>query len=106
MNYFAAAAATAATPMERLKAIPPAFWMKVGIGVAIFIGAVILLRKIAAMNKVILGVVAFVIVVVVGFNWVYERTEPAFLTPLVNKIAPFLPTKGSYGDKQKTTPKI
>ena len=41
----------------------------------------------------------------VGFNWIYERNEPAFLTPIVEKIAPFFPAKDSYGAKQKTQPK-
>jgi hypothetical protein len=102
----AATAAKTATAMEKLKAVPPAFWLKLAIGIAIFVGAIIVLRKVAAMNKVVLGVVVFVVIVIVGFNWVYERTEPAFLTPLVNKIAPFFPSKGSYGGKQQTGPKM
>jgi hypothetical protein len=102
----AATAAKTATAMDKLKAVPPAFWLKLAIGIAIFVGAIIVLRKVAAMNKVVLGVLAFVIIVIVGFNWVYERTEPAILTPLVNKIAPFFPAKGSYGGKQQSGPKM
>lgn len=99
-------AAKTATAMDKLKAVPPAFWLKLAIGVAIFIAAIILLRKVAAMNKVVLAVLVFVIVVVVGFNWVYERTEPAILTPFINKIAPFFPSKGSYSGKQQSGPKM
>ena len=92
--------------MEKLKEVPPAFWLKLLLGVAIFVGAIIALRKVAAMNKVVLAVIAFIVIVVIGVNWVYERNEPAFLTPVVNKIAPFLPSKGSYGGKQQAGPKM
>jgi hypothetical protein len=38
------------------------------------------------------------------FNWIYHRTEPKFLTPLVDRIAPFFPSAGSYDAKQATNP--
>lgn len=94
------------TAMDKLKAVPPAFWLKLAIGIAIFVAAIILLRKVAAMNKVVLAVIIFVVVVVVGFSWIYDRNEPAILTPFVNKIAPFFPSKGSYSGKQQTGPKM
>lgn len=96
----------AVTAMEKLKEIPPAFWLKVLLGVAIVVGAVIALRKIAAMNKVVLAVIIFIVVIVGGVNWIYERNEPAILTPLIDKIAPFFPSKGSYGGKQQGGPKM
>jgi hypothetical protein len=102
----AATAAKTATAMEKLKGVPPAFWVKLAIGIAIFVAAIIVMRKVAAMNKVVLAVLVFVIVIVVGFNWIYERSEPAMLTPLVNKIAPFFPSKGSYSGKQQAGPKM
>jgi len=44
-------------------------------------------------NKVVLAVVALIVVSVVGFNWIYERNEPAFLTPIVDKIAASSPAR-------------
>ena len=96
--------AAAATTMDKLKQVPPQFWWKVGIAVLAIVLVVVVLRKIAGMNKVVLAVIAFVVFTVVGINWIYERNEPAFLTPLVDKIAPFLPSKGSYNAKQQTAP--
>lgn len=32
----------------------------------------------------------------VGFQWIWERNEPRFLTPYVNLIAPFFPSKGMF----------
>ncbi|HWA09900.1 MAG TPA: hypothetical protein VG838_10660 [Opitutaceae bacterium] len=102
----AAAAASSTTAMDRLKAVPAAFWLKLAIGIGIFIAAIIALRKVAAMNKVVLAVLIFIIVIVGGVNWIYERNEPAILTPLIDKIAPFFPSKGSYGGKQQGGPKV
>ena len=96
--------AAAATTMDKLKQVPPQFWWTVGIVVLAIVLVVVVLQKIAGMNKVVLAVIAFVVFTVVGINWIYERNEPAFLTPLVDKIAPFLPSKGSYNAKQQTSP--
>lgn len=99
MLFFAAA-----TTLDKIKQIPPQFWWKVGLVVLALIVAVVILQKVAGMNKMVLAIVAFVVVTIVGFNWIYERNEPAFLTPIVDKIAPFFPSKGSYNAKQATTP--
>ena len=95
MLFFAAVAAPAKplTTLEKLKEIPPDFWMRLGVAVLVIIGTVFFLRKVAKMNKVLLIVVVGLIVVIGGFNWIYERTEPAWATPAVNFLAGFLPTK-------------
>jgi hypothetical protein len=97
--------AAAATPLEKLKQVPPAFWWKVGAAVLVIIILFIALKQVAKVNKVVLAVIMVVVFTVVGVNWIYERNEPAFLTPVIDKIAPFLPSKGSYDTKQKSTPK-
>ena len=95
----------AVTAVEKMKTLPPAVWLKIGIAVAAFIIAVFVFRKIMRMNKVIAGVIVFVVFTVVFFSWVYNRNEPKFLTPLVDRLAPFFPSAGSYNAKQQTTPK-
>lgn len=98
---FLAVAASAPTALDKLKQIPPAFWLKVGIAVVAIVVAVILLRKIAQMNKVVLTVIVLIVVSTVGFNWIYQRNEPAWATPVVEKLAGFFPSKGSYAAKQQ-----
>jgi hypothetical protein len=94
------AATTALTPaasastLDKLKAVPPEFWLRLGLAVLVVIALVFFLRKVAKMNKVVLAVVVFVVVTVGGFNWVYERSEPAWATPVVSFLADFFPTKG------------
>ena len=95
----------AVTAVEKLKTLPPDVWLKIGIGVAVFIAAIFLFRRIMKMNKIIGGIIVFVVGTVVFFSWVYNRNEPKFLTPIVEKIAPFFPSAGAYNAKQATTPK-
>lgn len=105
MILFAAATAAAPTAMDKLKQIPPAFWLKVGIAVLVVVAAVIVLRKVANMNKVVLTAIILVVLSSVGFSWIYERNEPAWATPVVEKLAGFFPSKSSYKSKQQNLPK-
>ena len=91
--------------IEKLKDIPLAFWWKLGLAIAIFVGVIILLRKVAKMNKMVLTTIVIIILTTVGFNWIYQRNEPAWATPVVSKIATFFPTKGAYSVKQTENPK-
>ncbi len=90
----------AATTLEKIQKLPMQFWLKFALVIAAFIVGVIVLKKIAGMNKAVLGAVLFVVVTVMGFNWIYERNEPAWATPVVEKLAHFFPSKGSYEGKQ------
>ena len=83
----------AATTLEKLKAVPTKFWINLGLGLAVVLGTVIIFRYAAKMNKLVLGLIVFLFVAVVGMQWVYERNEPKFMTPYINKIAPFFPSK-------------
>jgi hypothetical protein len=94
----------AVTTLEKLQKIPPAFWAKVGLAVLAVIVAVILLRKLLQVNKIVVMAVLFIGGGLMFFNWIYYRTEPKALTPLFNKIAPFFPSAGAYETKQATTP--
>jgi glucan phosphoethanolaminetransferase (alkaline phosphatase superfamily) len=95
----------AASALEKMQTLKPEVWLKIGIAVVAFVAAILILRRVMRMNKVIAGVVAFVVITVVFFSWVYNRNEPKFLTPIVEKIAPFFPSAGAYDNKQKNTPK-
>jgi len=95
----------AVTAVEKMKTLPPAVWLKIFIAVASLVIGVFVFRKIMRMNKVIAGVIVFVVGTVVFFSWVYNRNEPKFLTPLMDRLAPFFPSAGSYNAKQQSAPK-
>ena len=98
--YFAAAQTT----LDKLKTIPPAFWGKIGLGILAVIVVFIVIQKVLKINKFLLGGIVFVGGGALFFNCVYYRTEPRFLTPGVERIAPFFPTAGAYDMKQTTNP--
>lgn len=87
-------ASGAPTATERLGEIPTEFWVRLGIGVFGLIALVLILRKLAKINKVVLAVGTLILVSSVGFYWIYERSEPAWATPVVQWLAGFFPTKG------------
>lgn len=91
----------ATSALETAQSIPPATWLKLGIGIAALVIAVIVLRAVAKMNKIVLGVLVVVVVSVFFFSWVYNRNEPKWMTPVVEKIAPFFPSSSTYSQKQK-----
>jgi 4-amino-4-deoxy-L-arabinose transferase-like glycosyltransferase len=95
----------AVTALEKIKTLPPAIWMKIAIAIGAFVLTIFLFRRVMKMNKIIAAVIVFVVFTVVFFSWVYNRNEPPFMTPLVQRIAPFFPSAGSYQSKQATPPK-
>src|SRR3978361_769444 len=95
----------AQSAVEKMKTLPPGVWLKDGVVIVAIIAAVMIFRKIVKMNKIIGSVIVFVVCTIMFFSWVYNRNEPKFLTPLVDRIAPFFPTAGAYNAKQQTAPK-
>jgi hypothetical protein len=91
MHFLAAAQSST----SRLGQVPAEFWVKLALGIAILIGVVIVLRKLAKVNKVVLAVIVVLILSFVGFNWIYERNEPAWATPVVQWLANYFPSKGA-----------
>lgn len=86
----------AVTTLEKLQAVPTRFWVNLAIGLAGFVSLVLLLRFAAKINKFVLALLIFLMLTVVGFQWIYERNEPSFLTPTIDKVAPFFPSKPEY----------
>jgi apolipoprotein N-acyltransferase len=93
MPLFAANTAST-TALDRLKEIPPDFWLKLCVALVALVLLVFLLRKVAHMNKIVVAVVTIILVTTVGFNWIYERNEPAWATPAVNFLSGYFPSKG------------
>lgn len=95
----------AVTALDKIQTLPPAIWMKIAIAIGAFVLTIFLFRRVMKMNKIIAAVIVFVVFTVVFFSWVYNRNEPPFMTPIVQRIAPFFPSAGSYQSKQATPPK-
>jgi hypothetical protein len=85
----------ALTTLEKLQRVPVEFWLRIVMIISVFTLTIVLIRGISQMNKVVLTMTIFVVVTVFGFSWIYERSEPKMFTPLINKIAPFFPSKNT-----------
>lgn len=91
----------AATALEKMQTVPMKVWGNVALFLLIFVVSVIVIRKAAEMNKVLLSAIIFVVLSIVGLNWIYARNEPKFLTPIVEKIAAFFPSAEKQAAKEK-----
>lgn len=90
----------AMTTLEKLQAVPARFWVNVLLGISTFFVLLIVFRHAARMNKLLLGLLIGLLLTGVAFQWIFERNEPRFLTPYVDKIAPWFPGKIDYHQRQ------
>ena len=95
----------AASTLEKIKNVPPQFWVNTALIIGGIIVGFLVLRWIATrMNKFVLGIICFAGLSILGFSWIYNRNEPAFLTPAVDVIAQFFPSKEGYDNRQAGDP--
>lgn len=87
--------AAATSALDKIKSIPSSVWLRLALAIGALILLVVVLRKVAKMNKIVLAIVLALVVSIVGFNWIYERNEPAWATPVIDPLAQFLPTKNA-----------
>jgi amino acid transporter len=77
---------------EKAQQISPKNLAYIGLGLLALIVAIVLIKKVAKAN----GIIVFLVLAAAGFvvavTWVYQRNEPKFLTPLIDHIAPWLPS--------------
>ncbi|MEI6463119.1 MAG: hypothetical protein WCQ89_00255 [Verrucomicrobiota bacterium] len=90
------------TALDKLKEVPPEIWTNLALGVLGLLLVVFILRKLANVNKAVLTIVIVVGLSFLGFNWVYNRGEPEWATPVVEPLSHFFPTKGTIRQKDPT----
>ena len=83
----------AVSVMEKLHGLPRKSLINLALAILVLIVVVILIKQAARMNKFILLTIVLVTLFVIMFTWVYQRNEPKFLTPFVDAVAPFFPSK-------------
>ncbi len=94
----------AATAVDKLSKVPPLFWVKVVGAILAFVVAILILRKLMELNKVLVIAVSIISFSILWFQWIYERNEPAFMTPIIEPMSQFFPSKGAYSSKQEQEP--
>lgn len=90
------------TPLQKLRHVPTETWVNLAIAVIGIVVVVKLWRTLRSINDYAPYMAVCVFCCGTFFYWVYTRTEPAFLTPVVEKLTPFFPTQAKqqeYVDK-------
>ena len=78
--------------LEKIRHLPRKNLINLGLGILVLLVVVLLIKQARKMNKFVLLTIVLITVVVVGFNWIYQRNEPKFLSPVIDVIAPFFPS--------------
>jgi len=91
------AIAATLTTLERVAQVPASTWWTLGAIIAALFLIGPIFRKIREISGIWIALILFGGSILVGAHWVYHRTEPAFLTPLVDVVAHFLPKKPANG---------
>jgi hypothetical protein len=96
VNTVLAVVLAAAPPsaLDQLRAVPKQTWINLAICVIAVIAIVKLWKGLRAINEFVPYIAAVLAGFLILFYWVYERAEPRFLTPVVEQLAHFFPTKG------------
>ena len=78
---------------DQIRRVPRQAWINFVICVLAVLIVVRLWRTLKRLNDYAPYFVAAIVTTTVFFFWVYNRTEPRILSPLVDRLMPFFPTK-------------
>ena len=89
------AAAPPPSAWEQLKRVPKETWINIGICLLAVVVITRVWKALKKFNDFAPYIAALLAAGLIFFYWVYDRSEPRFLTPLIDKLAPFFPSKGT-----------
>lgn len=81
----------AATKLTEM--LPESDWLRFGVLLLALLAVLQIARLVGRTNRTFLFVVVGMGSVMLFANWVRYRNEPTFLTPVVEAVAPYFPTK-------------
>jgi MFS superfamily sulfate permease-like transporter len=82
----------AVSAIERIHNLPHRNLVNLGLAALMLVVVIILFKLAARMNRFVMGMIILVSLAVLMLIWVHERNEPKILTPLIDAIAPLVPT--------------
>ena len=89
------AAAAQPSAWEQLKHVSKDTWINLAICIIAVVVIIRLWRVLKKVNEFVPYIAAVLAGGLIFFYWVYERSEPRFLTPVIDKLAPFFPSKNT-----------
>jgi hypothetical protein len=81
----------AATKLTEM--LPQSDWLRFGVLLLALLAVLQIMRLVGRTNRTFLLVVVGMGSFMLFANWVRHRNEPTFLTPVVDVVAPYFPTK-------------
>lgn len=84
--------------LDKIRRIPADTWVNLAIGIVSVFVVIRAWRTLKRLNDYAPYIAMAVMASGVFFYWVYSRTEPAFLTPIVERLTPFFPTQAKQQD--------
>ena len=88
-------AAAPPSTWEQIKRVPKETWINIALCLIAVVAVVCVWRALKKFNDFAPYVAAVLAAGLIFFYWVYDRSEPRFLTPVIDKLAPFFPSKGT-----------
>lgn len=73
--------------------LPPDFLAKTGVFLLLVFVVVLAVKFFQSSNKILLSILICAAMGIVFFSWIYNRNEPEFLSPIIEPLAQFFPTK-------------
>lgn len=73
--------------------LPESDWLRFGILLLALLALLQVMRLVSRINRTFLLVVFGMGMFMLFSTWVRHRNEPTFLTPVVDAVAPYFPTK-------------
>ncbi len=92
--------------LETYMGMPADFWIKVLIATVVLLLLLTVLKKLAQVGQVIGVVLLLIILGVIGYKWVRDRNEPAFMTPAVSFVASFFDVPAPVVQPSGTMPPV
>ncbi|MDF9827460.1 putative membrane protein YqjE [Ereboglobus sp. PH5-5] len=75
--------------------MPVDFWVKTLIAAGVLFLLFTVVKKAARLGQIATLLLVLFILGVIGYKWVRQRNEPAFMTPIVDFVARFFPQPSS-----------
>ena len=91
--HLALAAAAKLTVWEKIKAVPFETWGSVAVAILVLILLVRIWKNLREFNEFAPWIALFMVGGSVLLYWTYERTEPKILSPAIDYLADYLPSR-------------
>ncbi|MDR0901472.1 MAG: hypothetical protein LBM92_01745 [Opitutaceae bacterium] len=74
--------------VENLADLTVEFWVEVLLVIAGLFVLSFIFEKLFKTSRLILGIAFLAVIAIIGYKWIRHRNEPAFMTPVINVLAP------------------